>query len=85
MKKLLIGTTLAVFALAPAMGWADCDFHNKASMASSKPAEKSPVSQATVAGKASSPAVAKTSVTRVKQHVAKATKADAATVVAKNN
>jgi hypothetical protein len=85
MKKLLIGTALAVFALAPAMGWADCDFHNKASMASSKPAEKSQVAQASIAGKASSPAVAKTSDTRVKQHVAKATKADAATVVAKSN
>ena len=36
MKKVLVGTALTLFALAPAMGWADCsDGHGKASMASS--------------------------------------------------
>ena len=86
MKKILIGTTLAVFALAPAMSWADCsDSHQ--SMASSKPA-KADIAQAPVANKASAPVVAKQTTKQVKQVIAKPatpSKTDGATVVAKNN
>ena len=52
MKKVLVGTALTLFALAPAMGWADCDYHDKASMASSTPAKKTEVAQASATGKA---------------------------------
>jgi hypothetical protein len=85
MTKILIGTTLAVFALAPALSSADCDYHNKASMASLKPAEAVNASQA-AASKAPAAVIAKTA--GAKQAVAKpeaAPKKDATTVVAKNN
>jgi len=87
MKKILIGTTLAVFALAPALSWADCsDAHDKASMASLQAAEKA---QAPAASKVPSPVVAKISATKdLKQAVAKPaspSKTDGSTVVAKNN
>ena len=89
MKKILIGTALAAFALAPAMGWADCDFHNKASMASSKSADRAELAQAAAASKAPAPVVAKAHAAKqVKQVVAKSTSpstADASTVVTKNN
>ena len=87
MKKILVGTTMAVFALAPALGWADCGGgHDKASMASSQPAQKPELAQA--ASNTSSPAVAKTTTAKkVKQAAAKPTtsKGAASTVVAKNN
>lgn len=88
MKKLLIGTSLTVFALAPAMSWADCDFHNKASMASSKPVEKTQSQQMVAAGKASASAAdAKVAAAgQVKQGVAKPTsKTDESKVLAKSN
>lgn len=90
MKRTLVGTALTLFAFAPAMSWADCDYHNKASMASSTPAAKAEVAQAPAAGKAHGSVVAKTSVARqVKPIDSKATsspsKADASTVVAKTN
>jgi hypothetical protein len=89
MKKILIGTTLAAFALAPALGWADCgEAHDKASMASSQPAQKSEQAQAQATTKAATPVVAKATTTKhAKPSVAKTTasKAGASTVVAKNN
>ena len=89
MRKTLLGTAFAAFAIAPAMAWADCDFHNKASMASSAPAQKSDV-QAQASGKASAPVVAKTSTAKhVKPTSDKPaptpSKSDASTVVAKTN
>lgn len=89
MKKILVGTALAAFALAPALSWADCGGdHDKASMASSQPAQKHELAQAPAGSNTSSPALAKATATKkVKQAVAKpaASKASATTVVAKNN
>ena len=87
MKRILVGTALTLFALAPAMGWADCDYHNKASMASSTP-EKADQAQARAASKA--PVVAKKSATKQVRHADSKTtsspsKADGSTVVAKTN
>jgi hypothetical protein len=89
MKRILVGTALTLFAFAPAMGWADCDYH-KASMASSTPAAKDELAQAPAASKAPAPVVAKTSVAKQVKHVDnKATsspsKAEGSTVVAKTN
>jgi hypothetical protein len=86
MKKILAGTTLAVFTLAPALGWADCDFHNKATMALTKPADKTEAPQALAASKAST-AVAKTDSAKqaAKTKASAPSKADRQTVVAKNN
>jgi hypothetical protein len=86
MKRILVGMALALFALAPTVGLADCDYH-KASMASSTPA-KDELAQAPAATKA--PVVAKTSVAKqVKQVDSKATsspsKTEGSTVVAKTN
>ena len=64
MKRIVVGTALTLFAFAPAIGWADCDYHNKASMASSTPAAKGELAQAPAANKASAPVVAKTSATK---------------------
>lgn len=86
MTKILIGTTLAVFALAPALSSADCEYHNKASMASLKPAEAAAASQAPAASKAPAAVVAKAAATKpvvAKREAAPAK--DASTVVAKNN
>jgi len=87
MKRILIGTTLAAFALAPAMGWADCEYH--ASMASSKSADKAPLAQAPAASTAPAPVLAKAPVTKqVKHAVDKATSSPTAkesAVLAKNN
>ncbi|HJU24133.1 MAG TPA: hypothetical protein VJ891_16635 [Casimicrobiaceae bacterium] len=89
MKKTLIGTTLALFAFAPAMAVADCGgMHEQAAaMASSKPADTA--AQAQVASKAATPVVAKaTTAKHVKQASKTATspsKTDGSTVVAKNN
>ena len=90
MKRMLVGTTLALFALAPAMGWADCDYHDKASMASSTPAKKTEVAQTSATGKAKAPVVAKSSVAREvntvdRKATAAAPKAEESTVVAKTN
>lgn len=87
MKKVLVGTAFAALALAPAVSFADCDFHNKASMALSKPADKSEVAQASSVAKSSAAVLAKSDARQVKQAVDKksATKKDGATVVAKNN
>jgi hypothetical protein len=87
MKKIVTGMALAVFALAPAMVWADCGgAHDQASMASSKPAGKAELAQAPAPSKAAAPVVAKHA--PAKQVVAKRnapTKTDGSTVVAKNN
>lgn len=89
MKKALVGTALALFAVAPAMAWADCDFHNKASMASSQPNDKAEAAQQQAANKASTPAVVKTSAKQVKQTrdkpASSPSKTDGSNVVAKNN
>jgi hypothetical protein len=85
MKKTLFGTALALFAFAPAMAWADCDFHDKASMASSKQADKARVAQAQAPDKASAPAVAKASVAKHVKQTSDKPKTDTSTVVAKNN
>jgi hypothetical protein len=87
MKRILVGTALTLFALAPALSFADCDYHNKASMASSAP-ERTDRAQAQAASKA--PVVAKTSATKQARHAdSKATsspsKAEGSTVVAKTN
>jgi hypothetical protein len=87
MKRILVGTALTLFALAPTMGWAECDYH-KASMASSTPVAKDELAQAPAASKA--PVVAKTSVAKQVKHVdSKATsspsKTEGSTIVAKTN
>lgn len=88
MKKVLVGTALSLFALAPAMGWADCDYHDKASMASSTPAKKTEVAQASATGKATAPVAVKSAATKVNTVDRKAPaspKAEESTVVAKTN
>jgi hypothetical protein len=85
---MMVGTALILFALAPTVSYADCDYHNKASMASSGPAGKNDPAQAQAATKTPAPVVAKTSVTRQAKHDSKATASpskDGSTVVAKNN
>ena len=89
MKRILVGTALTLFAFAPAMGWADCDYH-KASMASSTPVAKAELAQAPAVSKAPAPVVAKTSVAKQVRPVnSKAnlspSKAEGSTVVAKTN
>lgn len=88
MRKILVGTAVALFGLAPAMTWADCEFHNAQAMASSKPAATAEVAKATPANKAA-PAVAKAPVAKQgKQIAGKATspsKDEESTVVAKTN
>jgi hypothetical protein len=90
MKKILVGTALGLFAFAPAMSWADCDFHDKASMASSTPPAKAEMAQAPAADKAPSRVVAKTSAAKQAKQVdnkakSSPSKADGITVVAKTN
>ena len=87
MNKLLVGTALILFALAPTVSYADCDYHNKASMASSAPAGKNDPAQAQAATKTPAPVVAKTSITKQAKHDSKATASPSkgSTVVAKNN
>lgn len=88
MTRMLVGTALTLFALAPAMSYADCDYHNKASMASSAPAGKSDPAQVQAASRTPAPALAKTSVTKQVKHDSKAMASpskDGSTVVAKNN
>ena len=90
MKKTLVGTALTVFALAPAMAWADCDYHDKASMASSTPANKTEVAQASATGKATAPVAVKTSNAKQvntvdRKATAASPKAEESTVVAKTN
>lgn len=87
MKRILVGTALTLFALAPTMGLADCDYH-KASMASSAPVAQDELAQAPAASKV--PVVAKTSVTKQVKHVdskvtSSPSKTDGSTVVAKTN
>ena len=88
MKRILVGTVVALFALAPTLGLADCDYH-KASMASSSPVANDELAQAPAASKAPAPVAAKTSVTKQVKHVdgkaTSSTKTDASTVVAKTN
>jgi hypothetical protein len=87
MKKIVTGVTLAVFALAPAMVWADCGgAHDQASMASAKSADKTQQAEAQATSKATTHVVAKKA--PAKQTVAKRTsptKTEGSTVVAKNN
>ena len=90
MKRVLVGTALTLFALAPAMGWADCGDHDKASMASSTPASKTEVAQASATGKATAPVAVKTSKARQvntvdRKATAASPKAEESTVVAKTN
>ena len=89
MKRILVGTALALFGFIPAIGSADCG-EGHASMASSAPAAKAAVAQAPAASKASATAVTKASAKQVKSAAVKkstgsASKADAPTVVAKTN
>jgi len=91
MKKAVMGTTLAVFALAPALAWSDCEYHNQsamAQMASAKPAENA--SSAKTNALQATPAAAKAQPSNTaKRATAKAapskTKPEATAVVAKNN
>ena len=90
MKKAMLGTTLAVFALAPALAWSDCEYHNQsamAQMASAKPAENASSAKANALH--ATPATAKAAESNTAKRTAKATpskpKTDATTVVAKNN
>jgi hypothetical protein len=90
MKRILVGTAIALFALAPAMVWADCSYHNAASMASSTPSAKAELARAPAASKAPAPVVAKMSEAKQVKHVGdKATsspsRTDGSTVVAKTN
>lgn len=89
MKRILVGTTIAVFALAPAMAWADCEYHN-ASMASSTPSAKAELARAPAASKAPAPVVAKASAAQQVKHVgdkaaSSPSRTDGSTVVAKTN
>lgn len=92
MKKAMLGTTLAAFALAPAMAWADCEFHNQAAMAqmaSANPAPQASKVQANASHKASTPVVAKAASAKqakaMTDKAAPTTKSGDATVVAKSN
>ncbi len=72
------------------MGWADCDYHNKASMAASTPAAKAELAQAPAASKSTAPVVAKASAAKQVKHVdgkaaSSPSKAEGSTVVAKTN
>ena len=88
MKIAVMGTTLAVFALAPALAWSDCEYHNQsamAQMASAKPADNASSMKTNAL-----PATAKAQQGHtVKKATAKAAppkaKPEATAVVAKNN
>jgi len=89
MKRILVGTALTLFALAPTMASADCDYH-KASMASSTPVAKDELAQVPAASKAPAAAVAKPSVVKQAKHVdsnatSSLSKTEPSTVVAKTN
>ena len=90
MKRILVGIAVTLFALAPTMGWADCDYH-KASMASSTHVSKDELAQAPAASKAPTPDIAKTSATKQVKRVADSkamsspSKTEGSTVVAKTN
>ncbi len=88
MKRILVGTALTLFALAPTVGLADCDYH-KASMAYS-PVATDELAQAPAASKVPAPVVAKTSVAKQVKHVdgkaiSSPSKTEGSTVVAKTN
>ena len=76
MKRLLIGTALALFGLAPAIGSA-CEY-NDASMASSTPPAQLGLAAAPAASKAPAPVVAKAPVVRQAKEAAVKTTAPAA-------
>ena len=86
MKRILVGTALALFVLVPAISWADCS-EGHASMASSAPAAKPALAQA--AGKAPASDVTKVATKQVKPVAVKKTepaaKTDKPTVVARTN
>jgi hypothetical protein len=89
MKRIVVGTALALFGLAPTISLADCDYHN-ASMAASTPPAKAELAQAPAANKAAAPVVAKASgAKQVKRVVEKTTpspsKADKPAMVARTN
>ena len=89
MTRILVGMAVALFAIAPTMALADCDYH-KDSIASSSPIVKDELAQAPAASKAPAPGVAKTSVAKqVRQADSKAmstpSKTERTTVVAKTN
>ncbi|HSU42940.1 MAG TPA: hypothetical protein VLN42_01850 [Casimicrobiaceae bacterium] len=72
MKRILVGTALALFGLAPAIGSA-CEY-NEASMASSTPAAQTGPATPPAASTAPAPVVAKAATARqVKQASDKAT------------
>lgn len=94
MKRILVGTALALFGLVPATGSADCS-EDHASIASST-AAKPELAQAPAASKALPQAAAKASVTKQVKPVAvkkkttestieSASKADGSAVVARTN
>jgi len=88
MKRILVGTALTLFALAPTMARADCDYH-KASMASSTPVAND-LAQAPAASRAPAPVVAKATVAKPVKHVdskptSSPSKTEGSTVVAKTN
>ena len=89
MKRILVGMALTLFALAPTMGMADCDYHKDA-IASSTPVAKDELTQAPAASKAPAPVVAKTSVAKHVKHagskeMSTPSKTERSTVVAKTN
>ncbi len=87
MKRILIGTALALFGLVPAIGSADCGADH-AAMAYAAPAGKTTVAQASEASKAPAAAVTKASAKKakpVKKTTTASRKADGSTVVAKAN
>ena len=91
MKKAMLGTTLAVFALAPALAWSDCgaahDQSAMAQMVSAQPAQNASSAKANALH--ATPATAKAAESNAAKRTAKAApskpKTDATTVVAKNN
>jgi hypothetical protein len=88
MKRILVGMALTLFALAPTVSLADCDYH-KASMASS-PVTTDELAQAPAASKLPAPVAAKTSVAKQAKHVdgkamSSPSKTEGSTVVAKTN
>ena len=91
MKKAMLGTTLAVFALAPALAWSDCGVsHDQSAMAQMVSAEPAHNASSTKANALeATPATAKAADDNAAKRTAKAAKSksktDAKTVVAKHN
>jgi hypothetical protein len=89
MKRILLGTALALFGLVPAISSADCS-EGHASMASAAPPAKQALTRAPAESKAPVTKVTKVSAKQDKNVAAKkttasASKADGSTVVARTN